>query len=90
MLFRKVIPGSTSRLAIVDHTETYGRHILKNVIKKINVSKCIDIGCGHGYDLSIVKQQYPGAKLYGVDFGAWNADKLKSLGIKPIIINFEL
>ncbi|MFA4934058.1 MAG: class I SAM-dependent methyltransferase [Candidatus Omnitrophota bacterium] len=92
MFFKNVIPGSTSRLKVVDHTETSGRHILENIVKKINVSKLgkvIDIGCGLGYDLSIVKQYYPGAELYGVDFGSWNADKLRSLGIKPIVINIE-
>ena len=89
MFFKNVIPGSTSRLTTVDHTETYGRHILKNIVKNINVSKCIDIGCGHGYDLSIVKEQHPGAELYGVDYGPWNSDKLKSLGIKPIVLNIE-
>jgi hypothetical protein len=29
MIIRKVIPGSTSRLTIVDHNETYGRYVLE-------------------------------------------------------------
>lgn len=89
MIYRKVIPGSKSRLTIVDHNETYGRHILDKIVKRIEISKCVDIGCGSGNDLSIVKQNHPNAELFGIDFGLWNSDKLKSLGIKPVSMNIE-
>jgi len=56
MFYKNVIPGSTSRLTTVDHNETYGRHILDKVVKRIKVENCIDIGCGGGNDLSIVKK----------------------------------
>jgi len=80
---------ATSPLAIVDYTENYGRHILKRVARQIKVSKCIDLGCGNGDDLSIVKQNHPAAELYGIDFGSWNKKKLETLGIKLIVMNLE-
>lgn len=89
MILKKVIPGSASRLTTVDHEETYGRHILEKVIQHLKINKCVDIGCGNGSDLSIVKKHHPNAELFGVDFGTWNNDKLKSLGIQPVVVNIE-
>jgi len=89
MIYKKVIPGSSSRLNIVDHDETYGRHILDKIVQRIKVEKCVDIGCGEGGDLSIVRQHHPNAELFGVDFGLWNSDKIKALGVKPVVMNVE-
>jgi len=89
MFLKKVVPGSRSRLTIVDHDETYGRHILEQTIQETHISKCIDLGCGEGSDLSIVKKYHPNAKLTGVDFGLWNREKLADLGISPMEINIE-
>ena len=83
------ISGSSSRLTFVDHNETYGRNILKKVIKNVEIYKCVDIGCGCGDDLSIIKKYNPRAEIFGVDFGLWNEDRLKQIGIKPIIVNIE-
>jgi ubiquinone/menaquinone biosynthesis C-methylase UbiE len=85
----KNISGSSSRLNFVDHNETYGRNILKKVIKNIEINKCVDIGCGCGDDLSIIKKYNPKAEIFGVDFGLWNEDRLKQRGIKPIVVNIE-
>ncbi|MDD5071525.1 MAG: class I SAM-dependent methyltransferase [Patescibacteria group bacterium] len=74
---------------MVDHNETYGRHILEKVAKDIKIIKCVDIGCGNGDDLSIIKRCHPEAELFGVDFGSWNREKLESLGIKHISADIE-
>jgi len=42
-MIKKVIDGSTSRLTIVDHEETYGRHILKNIAKKLKMETMEEI-----------------------------------------------
>lgn len=89
MILRKVTPGSTSRLTTVDHNESYGRYILEKTIKRIKINKCIDIGCGGGNDLAIVKKYNPNASLIGIDFGSWNTKRLKELGIQPLSINIE-
>jgi len=89
MIIRKVIPGSTSRLTIVDHNESYGRYVLENWLKNLKIDKCIDIGCGDGSDLNIVKQSNPKADLFGIDFGSWNEASLKEKGIKPFSVNIE-
>ncbi len=89
MTFKKVVPGSTSRLTIVDHNESYGRHILEKIAKGIEIKKCLDIGCGDGSDLSIISKIHPRSELIGIDFGGWNYEKLKSLGIKPLSVNIE-
>jgi hypothetical protein len=48
MFIKKVIPGSTSRLNIVDHNETYGRHILQKIVINKQFCKFVDLGCGGG------------------------------------------
>jgi ubiquinone/menaquinone biosynthesis C-methylase UbiE len=88
-MFRKVTPGTTSRLTIVDHTETYGRHVLAKVIKGLNISLCVDLGCGNGDDLMVVKKVNPRAKCVGVDFGDRNREGLLEEGIEFVSLNIE-
>ncbi len=76
-MFKKIKPGTTSRLTIVDHEETYGRSVLEKISKNWQVDTCVDLGCGHGKDLQIIKNNFPEARLFGVDFGDWNRDKLR-------------
>jgi hypothetical protein len=45
---------------------------------------------GGGADLSIVKRYNPNVELFGVDFGNWNSEKLKELGINLKRLNIEL
>jgi ubiquinone/menaquinone biosynthesis C-methylase UbiE len=88
-MFRKVIPGTTSSLPIVDHTESYGRHILDTVVNGLNTTVCVDLGCGEGNDLMIVKKHNPKAKCIGVDFGDSNREKLLQKGIDFVSANIE-
>lgn len=77
------------RLRFVDHAETFGRHILADLCPPINCQVTLDIGCGHGADLMIVKAQHPKATCYGVEFSDWNQKQLSQLGIKPLSLNIE-
>ena len=88
-MFRKVTPGTTSRLTIVDHTETYGRHVLAKILKCRNISLCIDLGCGNGDDLMVVRKYNPKAKCVGVDFGDRNKEGLLERGIEFVSMNIE-
>lgn len=88
MFLRQVIPGANSRLDIVDHRETYGRHILDKVLKDITVSRCLDIGFGTGVDLSSVKKHFPEAELFGLDINK-NSDIPSSLNLQSFIIDIE-
>jgi len=89
MIFRKVNPGSASSLGIVDHNESYGRHVLEHCIRHLHIAGCVDLGCGDGSDLSIVRKYNPNADLSGVDFGSWNSELLKKKGIKLVSIDIE-
>ena len=88
-MFRKVTPGTTSRLTIVDHTETYGRYVLAKIIKSLNTSLCLDLGCGNGDDLMVVKKDNPKAKCVGVDFAGQNNEGLLDKGIEFVSLNIE-
>ena len=88
-MFQDVTPGTTSRLTLVDHRETYGRHVLTQVVQRLAIDTCVDIGCGGGDDLQIVLGQHPHATCFGVDYGDWNAAALTAAGIKPISVNIE-
>ena len=76
-----VVPGSTSRLTTVDHRETYGRHVLAARLRGIRPQVAVDLGCGLGGDLALVKAAHPDCALHGVDFGPHNADRLRGAGI---------
>lgn len=89
IFFRKVTPGATSRLNIVNHNETYGRHILEKIIKNKKLYNCVDIGCGNGNDLSIISKFHPNCELFGIDFKKQNFEKLKFNNIKPFQKNIE-
>lgn len=89
MIFRKVIRGSASSLNIVDHNESYGRHILEKCVSQLNINTCVDMGCGYGSDLMIIKKQKPDAELTGIDFGTWNSETLKEKGIRLVTLDIE-
>lgn len=88
-MVRKEMPGATSRMAFVDHGETYGRHILKNILKNINVSHCVDLGCGNGDDLQIVKSFSQNSICSGIDYGLWNYKILSERHIDVISLDIE-
>ena len=88
-MFKRARPGTTSRLTIVDHSETYGRDVLKKVIRNLDISLCVDLGCGDGDDLMIVKKENPDSKCIGIDFGNWNNEKLLERGLEPVSVNIE-
>lgn len=88
-MLRNVIPGTASRLTLVDHTETFGRHVLANIVRNLEISTCVDLGCGSGDDLMTVKEYSPASRLIGIDYGSWNQEQLIAKGIEPISINIE-
>ncbi|WOD40922.1 class I SAM-dependent methyltransferase [Nodosilinea sp. E11] len=88
-MFRRVTPGTISRLTTVDHRETYGRHVLAKVVQPLAIDTCVDLGCGGGDDLKTVLAQHPQAHCVGVDYGDWNSPALIAAGIKPISVNIE-
>jgi len=88
MIDRKVI-GQTSRLGkIVDHRETYGRHLIKKITQKIAPKSCLDVGAGKGADLSIVKQYSDNCELNALDFRLKNQN-LIDLGANIFKIDLE-
>ena len=89
IMVNKVNTGSSSRLKIVDHNETYGRHILESLSKEKAFDNILDIGCGGGSDLLVVKKHNNQASLTGVDFGNWNQEKLSDNGIELVNVNIE-
>lgn len=85
----KVLAGTTSRLKLVDHAETYGRHLLHRYSRNVPIALCVDLGCGGGDDLLIVKGNHPGARCVGVDCGDWNRALLRDRGLESVSLNIE-
>ncbi|MDE4973850.1 class I SAM-dependent methyltransferase [Francisella tularensis] len=81
--------GSSSRLKMVDHNETYGCHILDSFSKFRGFKNVLDIGCGAGSDLLVVKKCNNKANLTGIDFGNWNQEKLSKNNINLINLDIE-
>ena len=78
---------------MIDRSLNYGRHLIKEFIKKTNLNldqiKIVDIGAGHGNDLSIAGEIYPNSTRWGVESFKPYADHLATLGISVVNINIE-
>lgn len=74
----------------VDGQETYGRHIIKKMLKKSSpYNRVVDIGAGCGADLKIAKEIYPGAEFNAVECYKPNVDNLKAQGFLVHNVNIE-
>ena len=74
--------GTQSRMHFLDLQESYGRHILSHVLKKVpSINHCLDIGCGMGQDLTQVQHFFPQSHLYGIDCHSENQPVLASKNI---------
>jgi SAM-dependent methyltransferase len=71
-----------------DHLN-YGRHILSTWIEDFPVATALDIGIGHGDDLSIVLQRYPSARCEGVESNVHYANAMRAKGFGIAEINLE-
>jgi SAM-dependent methyltransferase len=75
---------------VVDRQLNYGRAALDRYFARLsNVRTALDVGVGTGSDLMALKQLFPEAKLYGVDFNDASLDKVSNMGIQPIRSNIE-
>ncbi len=90
--------GSRTRskvLGLVDHTETYGPHIIKSYLNRLDsslslsLSLVVDIGAGWGRDLGFVKDRFPEASLHAIECTPDNIVSLKKKGIKTYPLNIE-
>jgi len=77
----------------VPYTENYGRDVIQEWVTSIAGSKrhpfCLDVGCGDGQDLAIVKKIIPDAMLYGLDISEVNSASVGQLGIHLRKANLE-
>lgn len=83
--------GSTTGIQkYVDHSETYGAHIIaSSIITCRNVTAILDIGAGTGRDLMIAKKRFPNAVLAGIDCNENNLRIMESNGILSHNVNIE-
>ncbi len=49
----------------------------------------LDLGCGNGSDLMIVKKNHPQASCIGVEYSDWAKSRLVDQGIEPITVDLE-
>lgn len=56
-------------IGLVDHNETYGRHVIRDFLGKVSLPQTIvDVGAGPGTDLLAVREIHPAARRIAVDF----------------------
>lgn len=77
------------RMKFVDYKETYGRHILDDWSRSIACDTVLDLGCGSGSDLLMVKSHHPAAKFIGVEYSDVGKAQLAANGIDPITVDLE-
>ena len=77
------------RMKYVDHYEVYGRHILDQWSSFIPCNEVLDLGCGNGSDLMIIKNRHATSHCVGVEYSDWAKEQLKGIGIEPITVDLE-
>jgi ubiquinone/menaquinone biosynthesis C-methylase UbiE len=77
------------RMRFVDYRETYGRHVLDSWSRNMPCATTLDLGCGSGSDLMIVKSYHPKARCIGVEYSDWAKTELIQKGIEPITVDIE-
>jgi SAM-dependent methyltransferase len=88
---RPVGAGSSHVLAgLVDHTESYGPHIVKRFARSLDqVRIVVDLGAGTGRDLSIIKVQHPEARRVAVECASQFAEGLHGIADEIHILDLE-
>jgi trans-aconitate methyltransferase len=69
--------GSHLLARFTDQRETYGPHVVQDLVARLNLRTVVDIGAGSGRDLDIVRHLHPGAKLVAIEAGQEHAQALK-------------
>jgi ubiquinone/menaquinone biosynthesis C-methylase UbiE len=77
------------RMQYVDYRETYGRHILDSWSQTLDCKVVLDLGCGDGSDLLIIKKHHPQARLIGIEYSDVGKSELAKKNIEPITVNLE-
>jgi hypothetical protein len=83
--------GGQHRLAgLIDHSETYGRHVIEQMIRRIaSPAIAVDIGAGGGGDLAIVKRVSPSTRTVAIEAGREYALALEGKVDAVEILNIE-
>jgi ubiquinone/menaquinone biosynthesis C-methylase UbiE len=77
------------RMKYVDHHEVYGRHILDQWSSSILCNDVLDLGCGIGSDLMIIKNRHATSHCVGVEYSDWAKEQLKGIEIESITVDLE-
>jgi ubiquinone/menaquinone biosynthesis C-methylase UbiE len=77
------------RMKYVDHHEVYGRHILDQWSSSIVCNDVLDLGCGNGSDLMIIKNRHATSHCVGVEYSDWAKEQLKGIEIESITVDLE-
>ncbi|HEY1255411.1 MAG TPA: class I SAM-dependent methyltransferase [Terracidiphilus sp.] len=74
----------------VDHLETYGPHVVEDLVGSLNDLKVVvDLGAGSGRDLGIVRRLHPQATLIAVEGGIEYARNLAGKADRICVANIE-
>lgn len=82
--------GQHKMAGLVDHGETYGRHIIDAMVRRITPPKiAVDIGAGSGADLAIVKRASPSTRIVAIEAGREYARALEGKVDAVEVLNIE-
>jgi SAM-dependent methyltransferase len=82
--------GQHAMARFVDHTETYGPHVVADFIGGLSgIGTAVDIGAGSGRDLEIVHRAHPRAKRTAVEGGREYAAALESKVDEVHVLDIE-
>ena len=82
--------GSHPLARFTDQRETYGRHVVEQLVRRLAGPKIIvDLGAGSGQDLEIVRRIHPQARLIAIEGGREYAQNLAGKAGEIFVANIE-
>lgn len=75
---------------MIDRSLNYGRHIVDKFLSQVDCAQVVlDLGAGHGDDLSLARRRFPSARLNAVECHPPYQAELKTRGIDVFALNIE-
>lgn len=74
---------------MVDRSLNYGRHLIAEFVRGLDVNVAVDLGPGQGDDMRIVRAAHPNARIVGLEAYPPYAERLRAGGFEVTGLDLE-
>jgi SAM-dependent methyltransferase len=74
---------------MVDRSLNYGRHLIADFVRGLDVRVALDLGPGQGDDIRAVRAAHPGARIVGLESYPPYVERLRAAGFEVLSADIE-